>query len=164
MRINKAMVAELQQLGRDNQGESLTTAVVEKAKDTSSALNAWSGWKWDRREAAEAWWRHQARHLIGIYVEVVQEPNKAPIEIPGFISVKTNGDREDRSSLEVLAEDPNIIVNIVCDRCQSHLDKWPLLAQLDPIRKAILQVRTAANPPPKRRRGRPGKGEARVSV
>ena len=73
--INEARKTELRKIERANGGVLLPEAVVEYAKDESTALH--SAFEWDDSAAAVAWRVHQARNLIRVMVQIVEDPRSS---------------------------------------------------------------------------------------
>src|SRR5689334_11733238 len=85
---NPVLIAELQEIAKENNGILLPKDVVERAKDQNSALHSW--FKWDDEEAAEQWRLQQARQLIReVYVKI-KLPDGKMVSEQVFVSLKND--------------------------------------------------------------------------
>jgi hypothetical protein len=162
MHLTEDMIDELEQLEHKH-GDLQTSIVLAKAKDPNSALHKYPGYKWDVTEAAEAHWLYITRKMIQVYVEVIQEPNQKPVSMRGYVSIvdDLSGERVYRRTTRVLKQDRSLIIHQVCDRCENIVQSYHV-RELDPILKAIVEIRAALKKTtPKKRKKKPsGKGRS----
>jgi hypothetical protein len=154
--LTPGMIAEIDAIKA--KGVFTNDEVYVKAKDPRSELHNYPGYKWDQKEAAEAFNKQVSSQVISLYVQIVTMPDGKDVEIRGVISVKDpeTGRRGYRDTLEVYKESPREVALRVCDLCEAHVNKYPI-PEVEPIRLAIAEVR-ASVAPKRRRRGRQPKG------
>ncbi len=101
-RLNEAAQAEMMLLKSQHGALVPAEAVVDFARDDSTALHAY--FDWDDTEAARKWRIEQARHVIRMIVEVIAQ-DLPPVR--AFVSLTTdrNAGGGYRSVRDVLADD-----------------------------------------------------------
>src|SRR5437773_5081929 len=84
--VMQARLKELEEI--QEEGGILRPAdVVEFARDPSTALHSWKGWKdWNAEQAAESYWIDRARDLIRAMV-TVKTINNQEQKIRAFVSI-----------------------------------------------------------------------------
>lgn len=120
--------------------------VVAFAADPDTALHA--RFEWDDSKAGHMYRVEQARHILRVYVTVVDDGgNKAPMRMFAVLREQDGGSTGYRTTEDVLS-DPLARAELLLGllhRLDSVCKSYPL-AELDPIRKAIDRCRKAAKP------------------
>jgi hypothetical protein len=83
---SELILKELQKISKINKGILYPEAVVENAKDKNSPLHNF--FVWDNTKAAELYRLEQARKLIRVSVQYIEENPDAPYKV--FVSLKSD--------------------------------------------------------------------------
>jgi hypothetical protein len=120
--------------------------VVAFAADETTALH--SRFEWDDSKAGHQYRVWQARHILSVYVTVVDDGgNKAPMRMFAVLREQDGGSTGYRTTEDVLndpLERAELLLGLL-RRLDGMLKSYPL-AELEPIRKAIDRCRKAAKP------------------
>lgn len=118
--------------------------VVAFASDPETALH--SRFEWDDEKAGHLYRLEQARHILRVYVTIVDDGgNKAPMRMFAVLREQDGGSSGYRTTEDVLG-DPLARAELLLGllrRLDSVLKSYPLV-ELEPVRKAVERCRKAA--------------------
>lgn len=101
MKLTQAQIATITAL-EDSEGRITPQQVVEAARDEASPLHGL--FDWDAASAAERWWLHQAREILGA-VKVQVTTQQAVISAPCYV-VDTEAEGAGYRSVASLKKNP----------------------------------------------------------
>ena len=146
MALTPEMIAELRELERLGGGELTTEAVVERAREPTSALHNHPAFEWDVSKAALQSWMNATRSVIQVFVGLIDDGGERK-PMRQYVHVyDSNKQPVYRSTQKVLQENRATIINVVCDRIISTVKSYPL-SEFDPVVELIDQIRADANAP-----------------
>jgi hypothetical protein len=124
--LTDAMIKELRGLEKQNHGELRTEDVVALAKEPTSALHAHPAFVWDIRKAAEIQWHVAARHVVQVYVGVINDGSRQRV-MRQYVHIRDAANQPIyKSTQRVLMENRSTLINLVCDRIISAISSYPL--------------------------------------
>ncbi len=144
--IGPAIVAELKTLAEKNQGLLMPEDVVEAARNEDSPLH--NRFEWDDGEAAERYRLWQARLLINVSVQYVDNGKHRQIPTKVFVHLSTDQKSGGyRQFVDVMAS-PVQREQLLMDSLaimRSFQEKYKRLSELKPVIRVMREARVKIN-------------------
>lgn len=136
---NGAQKAELDRLIKRHDGLLKPEVVVEAARPASSPLHG--SFEWDDGEAAEMWRIEQARHLIRVYVTVVEGSSTESRAFVALSSDRASGGGY-RAIVSVLHDEDlrNVLLADALRDMKTFRERYAALNEMAGVMKAMDRV------------------------
>lgn len=142
--LTEEMLKELQTLEKKNRGNLQTEAVVEFARNPTTALHAHPAFAgWNDKDVAHKYYLVAARSIIRVYVTIIKDGSEEKM-MRGYVNIHKTGDVPVyQATKKVLLENRNAIINMVCDRLLSIIKSYPL-SEFDSVVQTIMEIQESA--------------------
>jgi beta-N-acetylglucosaminidase len=138
--LTEKMVAELRAIEKKGRGELKTEDVVAVAKNPKSELHKHPAFEWDVSKAAERQWFEAARHVVQVYVGIVNDGKDRKV-MRQYVHIRDADNLPVyKATQRVLLENRATLVNLVCDRIMSAINSYPL-REFDPVVDLVQHIR-----------------------
>jgi predicted component of viral defense system (DUF524 family) len=140
MTTKTEILSELQAIQKSNRGLLRPEDVVEFAKNPDTALH--SKFTWNIQEAAEQHWLHQARNVIRVHVQVI-ENNSPPVKVFVSLTEDRNKGNGYRSMTDVMSDESRRerLLAQAEREMKTFVSKYSTLKELAPVIAAMKTVR-----------------------